>query len=346
MRGVVERPLTFNQYVNICRAINRSIPRECFGMQLTLEGADDIESITSLTSHPLYLVYVFLIKPVDGAAYVLKVPNRCLSLEEEKEAAKTKIENEISAYKAVNEAKISGVPQMWHGESKRTDDNVFAWLCVEYCEGKEFLPWIYKETEKKDKQRFAKDFRFIIFQVWRILASIDKAGMYHGDVKPDNILFDSEQRKVWLVDFETSGKKELLQDSGRGTSGYIAPEVATGAKVKYDKADLFSLMMTALYGYFEATSVVRLAFRKRKNLSHAGVNKLLEDIKKEVGVLPAWLDRLVRLANVPADERLSCNDALLAMQIAVMPDRYGLFKPFNSTVSAETVVHGPHGCFF
>lgn len=91
-------------------------------------------------------------------------------------------------------------------------------------------------------------------------AEMEELGIYHGDIKPHNILVDNNWN-LKIIDFSISVvNKEFLTGGTtsslhplQGTAGYMAPEIAEGVKkgLKYDvfkmsRADVFSLGMTFL----------------------------------------------------------------------------------------------------
>src|SRR5262245_37318245 len=76
------------------------------------------------------------------------------------------------------------------------------------------------------------------------LAAIHRSGLVHRDVKPKNILFDSQTTAVRLVDFgfAASADARLWHEGPTGTRGYMAPEQASALRERVDgRADLFSL---------------------------------------------------------------------------------------------------------
>ncbi|OMJ70446.1 hypothetical protein SteCoe_31585 [Stentor coeruleus] len=91
-------------------------------------------------------------------------------------------------------------------------------------------------------------------------AEMEELGIYHGDIKPHNILVD-DNWNFKIIDFSISAvNNEFLNEettSGfyplQGTAGYMAPEIIEGIKkglkndvFKMSRADVFSLGMTFL----------------------------------------------------------------------------------------------------
>ena len=76
------------------------------------------------------------------------------------------------------------------------------------------------------------------------LAAIHRSGLVHRDIKPKNILFDTQTTAVRLVDFgfAASADARMRIDGPAGTLAYMAPEQLSGLRERVDsRADLYSL---------------------------------------------------------------------------------------------------------
>ncbi len=113
------------------------------------------------------------------------------------------------------------------------------------------------------------------------------AGMVHGDVKPENILFDSD-KNAKLVDFGLSAMQSGPGNDVWGTPYYIAPEKVRRQKSDY-RSDIYSLGGTLYHAIagippFEgedATAVVKARFDgppKPMGEIRPGVPKEVEDL--------------------------------------------------------------------
>ncbi|MFO0956341.1 MAG: serine/threonine-protein kinase [Isosphaeraceae bacterium] len=82
----------------------------------------------------------------------------------------------------------------------------------------------------------------IFNQVAAGLAHMHRRGIYHGDLKPSNILL-SRAGEVKIIDFGTAWIKGEFKDRVQGTVQYMAPEQAT-EKVVNERTDLYNFGAT------------------------------------------------------------------------------------------------------
>jgi len=143
-----------------------------------------------------------------------------------------------------------------------------------------------------------------------------KHNLLHRDIKPGNILFDSDNIPK-LVDFGLARSVEAEPESGSVTDGtpyYVAPE-----KIKREKetflSDMYSLGCTlyqALTGYppFDAPTVEELV-RAHVETQLNPPNQVVVEVTQPTS------DALVRvLAKNPADRYLSYDEFSMALQAA------------------------------
>jgi len=82
--------------------------------------------------------------------------------------------------------------------------------------------------------------RACMAQLLSILAFVHSKGIVHGDVKPDNVLFDGS--KVILIDFSHSMFVEDIDDLEVGTGSYSAPELHLAMTDEFTvKVDVWSV---------------------------------------------------------------------------------------------------------
>ena len=117
-----------------------------------------------------------------------------------------------------------------------------------------------KEYKKLDFHFGEDQLIGIIYKLISSFAQMEAMGIYHKDIKPDNLLV-SENFEIKIIDFSISQVKDSMDHTSsitrmhpvQGTNGYMAPEIqecvdkgiSTG-NFKPGKADVFSLGMTIL----------------------------------------------------------------------------------------------------
>jgi len=129
-------------------------------------------------------------------------------------------------------------------------ESVIAIFAVEEAETVPYLAMEYVDGDSLE-QRFEREGSLALTQVLRIgsqvaagLAAAHKRGLVHRDVKPSNILVESDTDRVKLTDF---GLARAVDDASlsregmlAGTPEYMSPEQARGQAVDH-RTDLFSL---------------------------------------------------------------------------------------------------------
>jgi tRNA A-37 threonylcarbamoyl transferase component Bud32 len=112
-------------------------------------------------------------------------------------------------------------------------------IVTEYIQGRTLAQ--YARDTQPDRARAAE----IIADVAAALGHAHKSGVYHQDVKPDNILIDDNGRAK-LIDFGVAwfrpawGGGSDPHGCTAGTLGYLSPEQATGGEVTA-RTDIFAL---------------------------------------------------------------------------------------------------------
>lgn len=86
--------------------------------------------------------------------------------------------------------------------------------------------------------------KFYAVQIALGVGYLHSKGLMHRDIKSENVLIDSDGY-LKIIDFGLAkqiidGKESLEKTAGRGTPGYMSPEVSTTGKYSYD-ADWWSV---------------------------------------------------------------------------------------------------------
>jgi serine/threonine protein kinase/formylglycine-generating enzyme required for sulfatase activity len=125
-------------------------------------------------------------------------------------------------------------------------------IVMDYVEGTNLLQYLFDHGE-----RVGKGFRLeaarsvqVVRRIAEILLQTHEKGVYHRDLKPQNILCDRKGR-FWLTDFGLA-----IQDSDRlhdpfplgGTLNYMSPEQLRGESTRIDgRTDIWSLGVMLYY---------------------------------------------------------------------------------------------------
>jgi serine/threonine protein kinase len=85
--------------------------------------------------------------------------------------------------------------------------------------------------------------KVVFCQTANALAALQASGIVHGDIKPENLMWDKTEQLVKVIDFEHSvNAGEMLEG---GTDGYRAPEVAWRMPAHYSR-DVYSFGVSFL----------------------------------------------------------------------------------------------------
>lgn len=160
----------------------------------------------------------------------------------------------------------------------------------------------------------------VIKQIFTSLLYLKQQGIVHRDIKPDNILFSSENgSRIKLIDL---GLSCYVNDQNPatfrcGTPGYIAPEILNTPEenisdVLINKVDVFSLgaiFFKFLFGkkYFSGECTGELLRRNRRGVGERKMMKVRNMILKDRQAL----DLVSRMLEVDSEKRISIEEALL-----------------------------------
>jgi formylglycine-generating enzyme required for sulfatase activity len=122
------------------------------------------------------------------------------------------------------------------------EENETAYLVMELVTGKSLRKELDSQPQKKIPPQKVKQ---IITYLVSALSAVHQKGIFHLDIKPDNILLTPEGRLV-LIDFgsakQTFGTSIGTSSTRTFTEGYAAPEVLAGGEVGAE-SDIFEVGM-------------------------------------------------------------------------------------------------------
>ena len=133
-------------------------------------------------------------------------------------------------------------------------ENIFI-LIMEYCPGGNLYDKIFEKGILN-----LKSFLIIANQICNALFHMHQKGFSHGDIKPQNILFDKFNR-IKLCDFGLSLNSYEKKIHVRGTIPYMSPEVHRKECIDFFSADIWALGITF---YFMLTSRLPFLFNDFK----------------------------------------------------------------------------------
>lgn len=119
------------------------------------------------------------------------------------------------------------------------------YVVMEYCEGVSLRQWVGQPCDPKTAA-------WVLSCAVQGLEGIHRAGGYHRDIKPDNLLLGKDENGKWIVKVSDFGLARTpdtnstpMTDSPRGTLAYMAPEVLSGGHYT-PAADIYSLGITVI----------------------------------------------------------------------------------------------------
>ncbi len=206
------------------------------------------------------------------------------------------------------------------------DGEVF--LVMEYVEGASL-----RQQLRSSGRLGLPEFLELAVQCAEALASAEKKGIVHRDIKPDNIMV-TPGGQVKILDFglarrlpapgeqQATVSLESQAWSLAGTPGYVAPEVLLGGEADH-RSDIFSLGVV-----FYEMLAGRHPFRMEPGSTAAG-RTLQQDparLRELVPNVPAQLERIIdrMLAKSPAERYARASDLLADLEAV----RSGRRRPF------------------
>ncbi|GAA0627521.1 class III lanthionine synthetase LanKC [Kutzneria viridogrisea] len=194
---------------------------------------------------------------VDDQQVVLKEARPFAGLDAEGTDAVTRLHRERDALRTL--AGIPGVPRLY--EDFTVWEHHF--LAMQHMPGGTLGAWQaanYPLVDPRPGEAEVAGYRgralAILAQVERIIGAIHERGLVFGDLHPNNVLVDDEDR-VSLIDFELAFDAELKRRPALGAPGFAAPAGRVGREV-----DLHALQALRLFLFLPLNRMLLLAPEK------------------------------------------------------------------------------------
>ena len=118
------------------------------------------------------------------------------------------------------------------------EDKDYLWIALQKCGNTSVRTMFDKIKENED------DARYIFKQVVSAVMAMHNSGMYHRDLKPNNIQLTVPLMKVELIDFGESIFSNAPTRDFTGAEGYSTPESESGKLYKPSLMDVWVLGVT------------------------------------------------------------------------------------------------------
>jgi tRNA A-37 threonylcarbamoyl transferase component Bud32 len=172
------------------------------------------------------------------------------------------------------------------------EEHDLAYIAMEFLEGHDLVPYT-----KPDNLLPVSRVMGIVYKCALALDFAHKQNVVHRDVKPANVMYEPNSKKIKITDFGIA----RITDSSKtktgmvlGTPSYMSPEQLAGKKID-GRSDLFSLgvmlyQMIAGRLPFRGDSMATLMY-KIANEPHQSVLDLVPDLKTKRACLAKIIDK-------------------------------------------------------
>ena len=241
--------------------------------------------------HANHRSHIFLAKAPDDQLVALKIP--ASDLKDDADGLRRFLMEDWIA-RRIDNVHVLGAPKPFGPRSG-------LYIVTDFIEGQTLRQWMQDNPKPSFEQ-----VRDILEQVIRGLRAFHRREMLHQDLRPENIMIDTDG-VVKIIDFGSTyvaGVQEAApmreEDGILGTLQYTAPEYFSGEQVSW-RSDLFSLgviayeMLTGALPYGTQVGKVRSP-RDRTRLRY-------RNARDDAHPMPAWLDEALAKAVHPDPAR-------------------------------------------
>jgi serine/threonine protein kinase len=188
----------------------------------------------------------------------------------------------------------------------------------------------------------SEETRRILRDVADALAYAHQRGVVHRDIKPDNILIDSESGRVMVTDFgiaravsETAGSRLTATGMALGTPAYMSPEQAAGDREIDGRSDLYAL---GIVGYQMLSGELPFQAPNTPAMLVKHLSETPTPITERCYDVPDDLARAVMLCleKRPDDRFPSASAMVTALQTGQMPRTTADWQAPRSTADWQT----------
>lgn len=101
------------------------------------------------------------------------------------------------------------------------EDGVFLFLVMDYCSGGDLFQFLFDHRVRRGDDAMVKK---LMLQIIDAVDACHQLGIYHRDVKPENLLCSEDGSRIFLCDFGLSTRRPYSTTFGAGSSYYMSPE--------------------------------------------------------------------------------------------------------------------------
>jgi len=213
---------------------------------LTLEFQDDVQFLKQASAlfneeyGLVELIYDFMVSRDNSEKVAIKLTKKAPDGTKRREFNDQQFKTEWKIFRSVfhpNVLKCHSINPnfMYQREAGEPKQTCYS-MVLELCENGSLFDFVFYNEEPVEE----KLARTLFQQVCKGVAAVHKAGFVHRDIKPQNVVIDSNY-VLKICDFGSSSKiaGSCLEDNRLGTRGYRAPEIVL--KQPYGKkVDAFS----------------------------------------------------------------------------------------------------------
>lgn len=205
------------------------------------------------------------------------------------------VKNEISACALVKHANIVKIYDQF-------EDKDFAYIVQEIIPGVDMFELLERNHFKPIREKHAKN---LFRQLYKAVVYLHKKGIVHRDLKLENMVIQSNFKKVKIIDFglcEVGKDCKGISTDWAGSPDYAAPEVLFHLPYTLCKADVWSLGV-CLFSMLYAELPFSLQERTKRHANHESHPKLVFPENLSEPVSAEARDLISKMLTIDPSER-------------------------------------------